>query len=71
MGSPKTVKVTMELPEDILAEVKRRSNGDLSGYVLRGVRRQIDADRFLDEMSEELGELTEEDLTEARAWLAD
>ena len=69
----KTVKVTVELPEDILEEARRRANGDLSAYVLDGLKRQISVDQWRDErrarIEAEFSEEDEERLDEVRRWL--
>jgi len=74
MGAGKTVKVTVELPEEVVQAAKIRANGDLSGYVLDGVLRRLAHDEWEDERrshaQQALSEEQEMQLEEVRRWLA-
>ncbi len=59
----------MTLPDDLVEEVRTYiPDGNLSAYVSEGLRRQILSDRlrrYLDEIAEERGALTEEQIAAA------
>ncbi len=66
----KTEKVSLSLPKDLLTEARRLvPDGNLSAYVADGLRRRVLSDRqarYLDELDEEFGPLTEGEIDEAR-----
>jgi len=71
----KTAKISVSVPPEVLAEARRRAAGrSLSAYVTEGLRRQLLADRqgeLIEEWEAEFGPITEEELEQARRWLAD
>jgi len=69
----KTEKISLSLPRDLLKEARRLApDGNLSAYVADGLRRRVMSDRlarYLAELDQEFGPLTEEELdTAQRLW---
>lgn len=66
----RTEKISLSLPRDLLTEARRLvPDGNLSAYVADGLRRRILADRqarYLAELDQEFGPLTEEEIEAAR-----
>jgi hypothetical protein len=64
-------KVSLSLPADLLAEARRRAQGEsLSAYVADGLRRRILADRqrdYLEEWEARHGAIPEEAIAEMEA----
>jgi hypothetical protein len=71
----KAAKISVTIPAELLAEARRRSAGrSLSAYVSEGLHRQLLADRqaeFIEDWETEFGPITEEEVEQARRWLAD
>lgn len=67
----KVVKVSVSLPEDVLAELRERVGpGGVSAYVTRAVERDLAVDRLaelLAELEAEFGPVSEEGIARARA----
>lgn len=62
-------KVSVSLPSELIAEARQRANGNLSAYVADSLRQRLLVDRrrrYLAELDEEFGPLTDEELAEAR-----
>lgn len=66
----KTEKVSLSLPRDLLDEARRLvPDGNLSAYVADGLRRRILSDRqarYLAELDDEFGPLSEDEIDAAR-----
>ena len=66
----KTEKISLSLPRDLLEEARRLApDGNLSAYVADGLRRRVMSDRlarYLAELDQEFGPLTEEEIEAAR-----
>jgi hypothetical protein len=66
----KVRKVSLTLPSDLLDEARSYiAGGNLSAYVADGLRRRVLSDRlarYLRELDEECGPLTEEEIEAAR-----
>ena len=66
----KTEKISLSLPKDLLEEARRFApGGNLSAYVADGLRRRVMSDRlarYLAELDQEFGPLTEEEIEAAR-----
>lgn len=62
-------KVSISLPVELLAEARQYAGDNLSAYVADSLRRHVLADRlaeYLGELDAEFGELTEDEMAQAR-----
>jgi post-segregation antitoxin (ccd killing protein) len=70
----KAAKISVTVPPEVLEEARRRASGSsLSAYVTQGLQRQLLADRqaeLMDDWESEFGPITDEEMEQARHWLA-
>ena len=70
----KTEKVSVSLPKPLLDEARKYANGNLSKFMAEAVQMALKnryLGEYIEEWEEEFGPITEEELAEGRAWLAD
>ena len=69
-----TEKVSVSLPKPLLDEARKYANGNLSKFMAEAVQMALKnryLGDYLDELEEEYGPLTEDEIAEGRAWLTD
>lgn len=63
-------KISVSLDDDLLGELKEVAGTNVSAFIATAVRRQLrrrDLEAFLDELEEELGPPSEDEMTDAAA----